>query len=86
MAAEIIDMRGNWRYVSTDPLPPDPAETARLEAALRDADRRNVTLAKRRAREPLRPAKPQEACDIGLFSDDRHQLDLVEMFQDPTNE
>lgn len=30
--------------------------------------------------------KPQLPCDHGLFSDDRHQLDLVEMFMDPTNE
>lgn len=34
----------------------------------------------------LRPRKPQEACDIGLFSDDAAQLDLCEMFQEPTNE
>ena len=26
---------------------------------------------------PLRPAKPQEACDVGLFSDQASQLDLV---------
>ncbi len=29
--------------------------------------------------------KPQKPCDHGLFSDDGNQLDLVEMFQEPTN-
>jgi hypothetical protein len=29
--------------------------------------------------------KVQLACDIGLFSDEADQLDLMEMFQDPTN-
>jgi hypothetical protein len=50
---------------------------------VREADRRNVTLAKRRALAPLKPAKPQQPCDHGLFSDD---MDQVEMFQDPTND
>lgn len=40
----------------------------------------------RRWRAGTRPRKPQMACDIGLFSDDADQLDLIEMFQDPTNE
>lgn len=30
------------------------------------------------AERPLKPAKPQEACDVGLFSDDRNQLDLLD--------
>lgn len=30
--------------------------------------------------------KPQKACDIGLFSDDANQLDLIEMFMEPTND
>jgi hypothetical protein len=30
--------------------------------------------------------KPQKACDHGLFSDEANQLDLVELFQDPTND
>jgi hypothetical protein len=38
------------------------------------------------ADKPLRPRKPQLPPDIGLFSDDADQLDLVEMFMDPTNE
>lgn len=33
---------------------------------------------KRQAARPLRPSKPQEPCDIGLFGDDAHQLDLVD--------
>lgn len=31
------------------------------------------------------PRKPQLPCDIGLWSDDAAQLDLIEMFQQPTN-
>jgi len=33
-------------------------------------------LAKRRANAPLQPAKPQKACDVGLFGDDAKQPDL----------
>jgi hypothetical protein len=39
----------------------------------------------RAADAPIRPSVAQVACDIGLFSDDASQLDLLEMFQDPTN-
>lgn len=35
-------------------------------------------LARKLAREPMRPAKPQSACDVGLFSDERDQADLVD--------
>lgn len=38
-----------------------------------------VSFAKRKAAAPLKPAKPQEPCDIGLFSDDSLQTDLVDM-------
>lgn len=34
-------------------------------------------LAQRKADAPLKPRKPQEACDVGLFSDEPRQLDLV---------
>lgn len=34
-------------------------------------------VAQQRAAAPLRPSKPQQACDVGLFSDDAAQLDLV---------
>ncbi len=44
------------------------------------------TVAERKWRAGLKPAKPQQPCDHGLFSDDAAQLDLVEMFQQPTNE
>ena len=40
---------------------------------------------RRQAIAPLKPAKPQQPCDIGLFSDDANQLDMCEMFMDPTN-
>lgn len=39
-----------------------------------------------KAAAPIKPRKPQSACDIGLFSDEADQLDLVEMFQDSTEE
>jgi hypothetical protein len=38
-------------------------------------------LAKQRAREPLRPNKPQAACDVGLFSDDARQIDLEDLLR-----
>lgn len=33
---------------------------------------------RRRAAAPLKPAKPQAPCDVGLFSDDARQIDLVD--------
>lgn len=44
------------------------------------------TVAERKWRQGLKPAKPQQPSDVGLFSDDKDQLDLVEMFQEPTND
>lgn len=44
------------------------------------------TVAERKWAAGLKPAKPQQPCDIGLFSDDANQLDLCEMFMDPTND
>lgn len=35
---------------------------------------------------PMRGRKPQRPCDIGLFSDEADQLDLVEMFQEPAED
>ena len=35
---------------------------------------------------PMRPGKPQAACDIGLFSDEADQLDLVSWFTEQTEE
>ena len=32
----------------------------------------------RKADAPLKPAVPQERCDVGLFSDDTNQTDLIE--------
>jgi hypothetical protein len=34
-------------------------------------------LAQIKANAPLRPSKPQKACDEGLFSDDARQSDLI---------
>lgn len=44
------------------------------------------TVAERKWRAGSQARKPQQPCDIGLFGDDAAQLDLVEMFQQPTNE
>jgi hypothetical protein len=44
------------------------------------------TVAERRWKAPLKALKPQQPCDIGLFSDDHLQLDLVEMLQEPAND
>jgi hypothetical protein len=43
-------------------------------------------LLRQKAAAPIKPAKPQKPCDIGLFSDEADQIDLVEMFQDPAED
>ncbi len=44
------------------------------------------TVAERKWRAGMKPRKEQKPMDIGLFSQDADQLDLVEMFATPTNE
>lgn len=61
---------------------PEPGEWFPLPDLAHD----QRTLAERKWRDGTKPSKPQKACDIGLFSDDAAQLDLVEMFQEPTND
>lgn len=58
----------------------EPGADGKPQAVLPGAERES--LAKVRASAPMRPRKPQKACDHGLFSDDADQLDLCEMFQD----
>jgi hypothetical protein len=41
--------------------------------------RQTKSFAQREADKPMLPSKPQESCDIGLFSDAAAQLDLVDM-------
>jgi hypothetical protein len=43
-------------------------------------EERAAELAKLKAAAPMRPVKPQKPCDVGLFSDDADQMDLIEMF------
>lgn len=43
-------------------------------------------LLRQKAAAPIKPAKPQKPCDVGLFSDEADQLDLCEMFQDSTDD
>lgn len=38
-------------------------------------------LARRQAAAPLKPAKPQQLCDVGLFSDVATQIDLIELLK-----
>lgn len=44
------------------------------------------TVAERKWQAGLKPSKAQQPCDIGLFSDEHLQLDLVEMLMEPTND
>ena len=44
------------------------------------------TVAERKWLAGLKPAKPQLPADVGLFSDDADQLDLVEMLQEPVED
>ena len=43
------------------------------------------TIAERKWAAPIRASKPQQPCDHGMFGDEKDQLDLCEMFADPTN-
>ena len=43
------------------------------------------TVAERKWQSGLRPTKPQLPPDHGMFGDEHLQMDLIEMFQDPTN-
>lgn len=45
-------------------------------------EERAAALARLKAAAPLRPSKPQKPCDVGLFSDEADQMDLIEMFMD----
>ena len=40
-------------------------------------------IVQRKANSRLIPSKEQKPCDIGLFSDDSAQIDLVEMLMEP---
>lgn len=46
---------------------------------LNPIDRDRAEVLRRRAVAPLKPAKEQKACDLGLFSDDAAQIDLVDL-------
>jgi hypothetical protein len=39
-----------------------------------------------KAAAPIKPAKPQKPCDVGLFSDDADQIDLVSWLTEQTEE
>jgi hypothetical protein len=46
---------------------------------LPETPERPADLAKRLAQAPLQPAKEQKPCDLGLFSDDAKQVDLIDI-------
>lgn len=60
---------------------PGPRVDLPGQAELPDTAPRSADIAKRQAAARLKPGKPQKPCDIGLFSDDADQIDLVEMLQ-----
>ena len=61
----------------------DPGADGKPQAVLPGAERvTSAHIARNRAAAPLRPRQPQKPCDVGLFSNEADQLDLVEMFQD----
>ena len=61
----------------------EPGADGKPQAVLPGAERvAEAHIARIRAMGPMRPKKPQKACDVGLFSGEADQLDLVEMFQD----
>lgn len=39
----------------------------------------DAKLAQRRSDQPLQPRKAQLPCDVGLFGDDRDQVDLMDL-------
>jgi hypothetical protein len=43
-------------------------------------------LLRQKAAAPIKPRKPQVACDIGLFSDEADQLDLVSFFTEQSEQ
>lgn len=61
----------------------EPGADGKPQAVLPGAERvTEAHIARTRALGPMRPKKPQKPCDVGLFSNEADQLDLVEMFQD----
>jgi len=46
----------------------------------------DAVLAQRRADMPLKPKAIQRPCDVGLFSDDSEQLDLVSWFTEQSED
>lgn len=58
--------------LTNDPRQMDLPQTASDEAGL----------VKLLAAAPLRPRKPQNPCDHGLFSDEADQLELASLFRD----
>ena len=62
----------------------EPGADGKPQAVIPGAEQ--ISLARLKARQPLRPAKAQKPCDIGLFSDEADQLDAVDMFMDPADD
>lgn len=61
----------------------EPGADGKPQAVLPGAERVTSThIARSRSAAPMKPRKLQKPCDVGLFSDEADQLDLVEMFMD----
>jgi hypothetical protein len=60
--------------------------TATQAAWLNAVSTDEKTVAERKWQSGLKPTQPQISCDVGLFSLSIDQLDMVDMFLDPTNE
>lgn len=63
-----------WHQAHTERTP--AGEQYVISGAERE---RRAELARRQAAAPLKPSRAQEPCNVGLFSDDAAQTDLVEL-------
>jgi len=65
----------------------EPGADGKPQAVIPGAERApQASIVQMRANTPMRAKRPQRPCDVGLFSDEADQLDLVEMFMDSVEE
>lgn len=63
-----------------DPHTLDPGPDGKSQTVLEGCERISLAeVAKRRAKDQLRPSAAQEPCDVGLFSDGALQIDLCDL-------
>ena len=61
---------------------PSPSKQAEMPGTAPDVG----GLLRLKAAAPIKPGKPQQPCDHGLFSDEADQLDLVSWFTEQSEE